>query len=66
MVATLPELLPEEFSQKLIMSGVVPIFGIEEAISAAEAAAIKPPKSIKPILKTFKLKEDSINPRGES
>tara|TARA_B100001173_G_scaffold82265_1_gene70289 strand:+ start:3357 stop:5381 length:2025 start_codon:yes stop_codon:yes gene_type:complete len=66
VVATLPELLPEEFSQKLIMSGVVPIFGIEEAISAAEAAAIKPPKSIKPILKPLSSKKTQLIPEGKA
>ena len=40
IVATLPELLPEEFSKELILGGVIPLFGIEEAIYAAEAASI--------------------------
>ena len=51
VVATLPELLPEEFSMALIAEGVVPMCGIEEAISAAQAASLQTPKSITPILK---------------
>jgi acyl-CoA synthetase (NDP forming) len=66
VVATLPELLPEEISQKLIMSGIVPMFGIEEAISAAEAAAIKPPKLIKPILKPLCSKKNQLIPEGRA
>nr|WP_275116197.1 acetate--CoA ligase family protein [Aliiroseovarius subalbicans] len=47
MVATLPELLPEEISQQLLAGGVVPILGLDEAIQAAEAAAaIRAPEPV--------------------
>ncbi len=39
MVATLPELLPEDVAAELIAGGVVPLQGLNEAIAAAEAAA---------------------------
>ena len=38
MVATLPELMPEEVAERLIAGGVVPMNGLTEAIAAAEAA----------------------------
>jgi len=39
MVATLPELMPEDVAKRLMSGGVVPISGLAEAIVAAEAAA---------------------------
>jgi acyl-CoA synthetase (NDP forming) len=38
VVATLPESLPEEVSERLLELGLVPLAGVEEALSAAEAA----------------------------
>ena len=66
IVATLPELLPEEFSKELILGGVIPLFGIEEAIYAAEAASIKLPKNITPILKPSPLVKTRLIPEGEA
>jgi len=66
LVATLPELLPEEFSAELISAGVVPLFGIEEAIYAAEAASIISPKNIIPILKPSILAKTKLIPEGEA
>jgi len=39
MVASLPELMPEDVAARLMAGGVVPINGLPEAIAAAEAAA---------------------------
>ncbi len=39
LVATLPELLPEEVAARLMAGGVVPMQGLAEAVAAAEAAA---------------------------
>ncbi len=39
MVATLPELMPEEVAARLMEAGVVPFCGLSEAIKACEAAA---------------------------
>lgn len=39
VVATLPELLPEETCDRLMAGGVIPILGLSEAMDAAEAAS---------------------------
>jgi len=39
LVATLPETLPEALAQVLVKKGIAPLFGISEALAAAEAAA---------------------------
>lgn len=39
LVTSLPECLPEEIAEALLEEGVVPFFGIEEALAAIEAAA---------------------------
>jgi acyl-CoA synthetase (NDP forming) len=39
VVATLPELMPDDVMARLIQGGVTPICGLTEAITAAEAAA---------------------------
>lgn len=39
LVASLPECLPEAAAEALLAQGVVPFFGIEEALAAIEAAA---------------------------
>jgi acyl-CoA synthetase (NDP forming) len=41
MVATLPELLPEDIAQRLIAGGVVPMNGLTEAMAAVEAAQVR-------------------------
>ncbi len=42
MVATLPELMPEDVGARLMAGGVVPMSGLTEAIAAAEAAITRP------------------------
>ena len=63
-VSTLPELLPEDISIKLLAAGVVPLFGLEEAIYAAEAASIAKPKSITPLLIPSPLAKVKLVPEG--
>ncbi len=49
IVATLPELLPEDVSQQLMDGGVVPFFGLREALAAIRAAGQIPAPAIEPI-----------------
>ncbi|MCR9126232.1 MAG: acetate--CoA ligase family protein [Rhodobacteraceae bacterium] len=51
VVATLPELMPQDTAARLMEGGVVPFFGLNEALSAAEAAARAPaPPDADPVL----------------
>lgn len=43
MVATLPELMPEDVAQTLIAGGVIPFSGLREALAAADAAQVRMP-----------------------
>lgn len=49
MVATLPELLPEDVAERLLAAGVVPLMGLSEAIAACEAAAQPAPEDVPPL-----------------
>ena len=49
VVATLPELMPEEVAQQLLDGGVVPFAGLHEALAAAEAAARPLPEPAAPV-----------------
>lgn len=50
VVATLPELMPLDIAQKLLASGVTPLNGLREAISAVQiAASFTPPSSGDPL-----------------
>ncbi|MEM7440851.1 MAG: acetate--CoA ligase family protein [Pseudomonadota bacterium] len=50
MVATLPEALPEDVADRLAASGVVPFFGLTEALQAIEAASAGFPVNDDPLL----------------
>lgn len=50
VVATLPELLPEATGARLMEGGVAPLQGLEEAMLAAEAAALPDPDPQAPLL----------------
>lgn len=39
IVATFPECMPESTAENLVEAGIVPLFGVEDALTAAEAAA---------------------------
>ncbi len=41
VVATLPELMPEEIARQLMAGGVVPLAGLDEALAAIAAAAFR-------------------------
>lgn len=47
MVSTLPELMPEDVAETLMKGGVVPMNGLAEALSAAQAAQIRSPMGAK-------------------
>lgn len=49
VVATLPELMPEDIAQRLIAGGVVPLQGLREAIGAVQAAVRRPPPCPVPV-----------------
>ena len=42
VVATLPELMPMEVAQELMSGGVVPMYGLREAVEAVRIAALTP------------------------
>lgn len=42
MVATLPELMPEDIAQRLIAGGIIPLNGLTDAIKASVAAMARP------------------------
>jgi acetyl-CoA synthetase len=51
VVASLPELMPEDTAQELLEGGVVPLSGMREALAAVEAAATQgPPNPLPPAL----------------
>ncbi|MCX8954697.1 acetate--CoA ligase family protein [Ruegeria sp. NA] len=50
IVATLPELLPEDIAQQLMAGGVVPFMGLREALSATRAAGQVKAPSAAPVL----------------
>ncbi|MFK7752680.1 MAG: acetate--CoA ligase family protein [Sedimentitalea sp.] len=50
VVSSLPELMPGATAQRLMEGGVVPLFGLEEALAAAEAAAFEPVSPQSPLV----------------
>ncbi|RYG91252.1 CoA-binding protein [Loktanella sp. IMCC34160] len=50
MVATLPELMPEDVAQTLIAGGVIPFSGLREALAAADAAQAQMPDAAELLL----------------
>ncbi|PRZ46718.1 acetate--CoA ligase family protein [Tritonibacter scottomollicae] len=67
MLASLPELLPEEVAEQLIAAGVVPMLGLPEAICAIEAAGQPLPELAHPLLLPTKTHaEPDLVPEGEA
>ncbi len=67
MVATLPELLPEDVAEQLLAAGVVPMLGLSEAMSAIEAAGLSLPELAQPLLLPTKSHPDpDLVPEGEA
>ena len=67
IVATLPELLPEDVAEQLLAAGVVPMLGLSEAMSAIEAAGLPLPELAHPLLLPTKSHPDpDLVPEGEA
>ncbi|KJZ26030.1 acetate--CoA ligase family protein [Tritonibacter mobilis] len=67
IVATLPELLPEDVAEQLLGAGVVPMLGLSEAMSAIEAAGLPLPELAQPLLLPTKSHPDpDLVPEGEA
>jgi acyl-CoA synthetase (NDP forming) len=64
VVATLPELIPDDVVDRLIVGGVIPIFGLAEAIAAAEAAAFNAQPDPVPPLQPGTDREVRLIPEG--
>lgn len=66
MVATLPELLPEDVAARLMEAGVVPFCGLSEAIKACEAAARHTAQNAEPLLLPTPTVEPKLIPEAEA
>lgn len=66
LVATLPELLPEEVAARLMDAGVVPFCGLSEAIAACEAASLPLPDAPAPLLLPTPVVEPDLVPEAEA
>lgn len=60
VVATLPELLPEAASKRLMRAGVIPLHGLDEAVCAAEAASRPLPGAQAAILAAGEEREGNV------
>ncbi|NOC85605.1 acetate--CoA ligase family protein [Ruegeria sp. HKCCD6428] len=66
IVATLPELLPEDVAQDLMAGGVVPFMGLREALAATRAAGQISPPSAHPVWLPGKAEATQTLTEGES
>ncbi|MBY6140253.1 acetate--CoA ligase family protein [Leisingera daeponensis] len=66
LVATLPELLPEDVAARLMDAGVVPFCGLSEAIAACEAASQLLPEAPAPLLLPTPAVEPDLVPEAEA
>ncbi|MCA2006588.1 acetate--CoA ligase family protein [Tritonibacter mobilis] len=67
IVASLPELLPEDVAEQLLAAGVVPMLGLSEAMPAIEAAGLPLPELAHPLLLPTKSHPDpDLVPEGEA
>lgn len=66
MVATLPELLPEDVAERLLAAGVVPLMGLSEAIAACEAAAQPAPEDVPPLCLPTETVSPELVPEAEA
>ncbi|WP_323775676.1 acetate--CoA ligase family protein [Leisingera sp.] len=66
LVATLPELMPEDVAARLMAAGVVPFCGLSEAISACEAASLPQPPAPAPLLLPTPVVEPDLVPEAEA
>ncbi|OBY26456.1 acetate--CoA ligase family protein [Leisingera sp. JC1] len=66
LVATLPELLPEDVAARLMDAGVVPFCGLSEAIAACEAASLPLPDAPAALLLPTPTVEPDLVPEAEA
>jgi len=66
VVATLPELMPEDVARQLLDGGVTPILGLTEAIAAAEAAAPASAPATEPLLSAGKDRSGDVMTEAEA
>lgn len=66
IVATLPELLPEDVAQQLMAGGVVPFMGLREALSAARAASQIAILAVEPLCLPGQAEATETLPEGAS
>ncbi|WP_291734438.1 acetate--CoA ligase family protein [Leisingera sp. F5] len=66
LVATLPELLPEDVATRLMDAGVVPFAGLSEAIAACEAASLPLQAAPSPLLLPTPAVEPDLVPEAEA
>ncbi|AHD02693.1 acetate--CoA ligase family protein [Leisingera methylohalidivorans] len=66
LVATLPELMPEDVAARLMAAGVVPFCGLSEAISACEAASLPQLPAPAPLLLPTPVVEPDLVPEAEA
>lgn len=66
LVATLPELLPEDVAARLMDAGVVPFAGLSEAIAACEAASLPLPDAPAPLLLPTPAVDPDLVPEAEA
>lgn len=66
MVATLPELLPEDVADQLMAAGVVPFCGLSEALAACAAASQPSQGLAEPLLLPTPLVSPSLIPESEA
>ncbi|WP_411351766.1 acetate--CoA ligase family protein [Leisingera aquaemixtae] len=66
LVATLPELLPEDVAARLMEAGVVPFCGLSEAIAACEAASLPLPEAPAPLLLPTPVVEPDLVPEADA
>ncbi|WP_424977090.1 acetate--CoA ligase family protein [Leisingera sp. S232] len=66
LVATLPELLPEDVAARLMAAGVVPFAGLSEAIAACEAASMPLPDAPASLLLPTPIVEPDLVPEAEA
>ncbi|UWQ32865.1 acetate--CoA ligase family protein [Leisingera sp. M527] len=66
LVATLPELLPEDVATRLMDAGVVPFAGLSEAIAACEAASLPLQAAPSPLLLPTPAVDPDLVPEAEA
>lgn len=66
LIATLPELMPEDVAEQLMAAGVVPFSGLGDAIAACEAASRPLPEDVPPLLLPTPAVEPGLVPEAEA